>query len=158
MARNSMDCNDVSGPPRIGSTDPFEGISANPCWGQTRYEMAQTAPTASVSSDLIGAWLKAPSQSCPLNRPAATLRKAGMPEDIDHENRATLRVVIGIDTHQEQHVPIAIDRRGVRLGERYEVATTSGYRKLDDGPATWEQFTRSVSKERVHTALASLAS
>ena len=33
-------------------------------------EMAQTVPTASVSSDLIGAWLKAPSQSCPLNRPA----------------------------------------------------------------------------------------
>ena len=32
----------LSGPPRIRSTDPFEGISANPCWGQTRYEMAQT--------------------------------------------------------------------------------------------------------------------
>ena len=31
-----------SGPPRIGATDPFEGSSANPCWGQTRYEMAQT--------------------------------------------------------------------------------------------------------------------
>ena len=26
----------------------------------------QTVPTASVSSDLIGAWLQAPSQSCPL--------------------------------------------------------------------------------------------
>ena len=31
--------------------------------------MAQTVPTASVSNDLIGAWLKVPSQSCPLDRP-----------------------------------------------------------------------------------------
>ena len=46
-------------------------------------------------------------------------------------NRAACRVVIGIDTHQEQHVAVAIDRQGVRLGERYAAATTFGYRELE---------------------------
>ena len=54
-----------------------------------------------------------------------------MLEVTDHENRPATRVVIGIDTHQEQHVAVAIDRQGVRLGERHAVATTSGYRDLE---------------------------
>lgn len=54
-----------------------------------------------------------------------------MLEVTDHEDRAAMRVVIGIDTHQEQHVAVAIDRQGVRLGERHAVATTSGYRDLE---------------------------
>ena len=54
-----------------------------------------------------------------------------MLEVTDHEDRAALPVVIGIDTHQEQHVAVAIDRRGVRLGERQAAATTSGYRELE---------------------------
>ena len=97
----------------------------------TRSEVAQTVPTASVSSDLIGAWRQAPSQSCPLNRPAAALREVGMLEVTSHENMAATRVVIGTDTHQEQHVAVAIDRQGALLGERHAVATTSGYRGLE---------------------------
>ena len=54
-----------------------------------------------------------------------------MLEVTDHENRSATRVVIGIDTHQEQHVAVAIDRQGVRLGERHAVATTSGYHDLE---------------------------
>ena len=54
-----------------------------------------------------------------------------MLEVTDHETRAGMRVVIGIDTHQEEHVAVAIDRQGVRLGERRAVATTSGYRELE---------------------------
>ncbi len=54
-----------------------------------------------------------------------------MLEVTEHGNRAALRVVIGIDTHQEQHVAVAIDRLGARLGERYVAATTSGYRELE---------------------------
>ncbi len=38
-----------------------------------------------------------------------------------------IQVTIGVDTHQEEHVAVAIDRRGVRLGERRAPANTSGY-------------------------------
>ena len=40
-----------------------------------------------------------------------------MLEVTDHEDRAALQVTIGIDTHQERHVAVAIDRQGVHLGE-----------------------------------------
>ena len=48
-----------------------------------------------------------------------------MLEVTDHESRAAIQLVIGVDTHQERHVAVAIDRQGVRLGERYIPATTS---------------------------------
>ena len=35
------------------------------------------------------------------------------------------QVVIGVDTHQDEHVAVAIDRQGVRLAERYVPATSS---------------------------------
>ena len=48
-----------------------------------------------------------------------------------HESRTAMEVVIGVDTHHERHVAVAIDRQGVRLGERHAVAATSGYRDLE---------------------------
>ena len=54
-----------------------------------------------------------------------------MLEVTDRERRIAMQVIIGVDTHQEQHVAVAIDRQGVRLGERYTPATTSGYRELE---------------------------
>ena len=51
--------------------------------------------------------------------------------DTGYESRVATQVVIGIDTHQEQHVAVAIDRQGVRLGERHAIATASGYRELE---------------------------
>ena len=36
-----------------------------------------------------------------------------------------------MDTHQEKHVAVAIDRLGTRLGELHAVATTYGYEKLE---------------------------
>ena len=54
-------------------------------------------------------------------------------------------VIIGVDTHKDQHVAVAIDGRGVRLGEKYVPATTCGYKEqLNGGPAAWERSTRSV--------------
>ena len=41
------------------------------------------------------------------------------------------QVVIGIDTHQDQHVAVAIDQRGVRLCERHASANISGYKELE---------------------------
>ena len=42
-----------------------------------------------------------------------------------------MRVVVGIDTHQEQHVAVAIDQQGVRLEEKRAPANTAGYRELE---------------------------
>ncbi len=70
MAKNGMDCDDVSGPSRTGFDPSMDWRRCLQKDLSTRSEVAQTAPTASVSSDLIGAWLKAPSQSCPLDPPA----------------------------------------------------------------------------------------
>ena len=40
-------------------------------------------------------------------------------------------MVVGVDTHQEEHVAVAIDQQGVRLAERYAPATSYGYRELE---------------------------
>ena len=41
------------------------------------------------------------------------------------------RVIIGVDTHQEGHVAVAIDQQGVRLAERHARANSYGYRELE---------------------------
>ena len=54
------------------------------------------------------------------------------------QSHRAVEVVIGADTHKDQHVAVAIDGRGVRLGERHVRATTcassttmSGYEDLE---------------------------
>jgi transposase len=39
-------------------------------------------------------------------------------------------VAIGVDTHKEVHVAVALDALGVRLGSREIAATAAGYRSL----------------------------
>ena len=50
---------------------------------------------------------------------------------VGHEGSRDVQVIIGVDTHQDQHVAVAIDRQGVRLGERHLSATTYGYAELE---------------------------
>ena len=50
-----------------------------------------------------------------------------------------VQVVIGVDTHQDEHVAVAIDRQGVHLGQRRCPATTRGYGEL-------EQWSRSLGE------------
>ena len=50
---------------------------------------------------------------------------------VDGQGGDENQVVIGVDTHEEMHVAVAIDRRGARLGEFHAVATTHGYAKLE---------------------------
>ena len=52
-----------------------------------------------------------------------------------------VQVVIGVDTHQDEHVAVAIDRQGVRLGELRSPATTRGYGELEQ----WSQSLGEVS-------------
>ena len=64
-----------------------------------------------------------------------------MPEIVDHQGSPAAQVVIGVDTHQDQHVAVALDRQGVRLAERHAPATTHGYRDL-------ERWSRSLGEVR----------
>src|SRR5664280_293644 len=66
---------------------------------------------AGPGPDLIGAWPQpASSQSCPPGDPPG--------------------VIVGVDTHQDVHVAVALDALGRRLGELQIAATTSGYGQL----------------------------
>ena len=55
------------------------------------------------------------------------------------KTNGVVQVVIGVDTHQDEHVAVAIDRQGVRLGQRRAPATTRGYGDL-------EQWSRSLGE------------
>ena len=47
------------------------------------------------------------------------------------EGLSSFQVVVGVDTHQDKHVAVAIDLRGVRLGEFHTPSTTRGYEDLE---------------------------
>ena len=47
------------------------------------------------------------------------------------EDGSSFQVVVGVDTHQDKHVAVAIDQRGVRLGEFHAPTTTRGYQDLE---------------------------
>ena len=59
----------------------------------------------------------------------------------DYQSRRTVEVVIGVDTHRDQHVAVAIDDLGVRLGEIHVPATIRGYEEL-------ERWSRSLGEIR----------
>ena len=58
-----------------------------------------------------------------------------------HEVSRAVRVVVGVDTHQDEHVAVAIDGQGVRLGERRAIAATCWYEDL-------ERWSRSLGEVR----------
>ena len=57
------------------------------------------------------------------------------------EGSQAVRVIIGVDTHQDEHVAVAIDEQGVRLGEHHVVTTKQGYAEL-------QQWSRSLGEIR----------
>ena len=50
---------------------------------------------------------------------------------VSHINSSAVQVIIGVDTHKDKHVAVAIDGRGVHLGEYHLPATTCGYGELE---------------------------
>ena len=50
---------------------------------------------------------------------------------VGHKGSRGVELVVGVDTHQDEHVAVAIDRQGVRLGELHTVATIKGYGELE---------------------------
>ncbi len=60
---------------------------------------------------------------------------------VSHQGSRGVAVVVGVDTHQDEHVAVAIDQQGVRLAERYAPATSYGYGEL-------ERWSRSLGEVR----------
>ena len=54
-----------------------------------------------------------------------------MPGTVSHISSRTVQVIIGVDTHKDQHVAVAIDGRGVRLDEKHVPVATCGYEELE---------------------------
>ena len=50
---------------------------------------------------------------------------------VSHINSRAVQVIIGVDTHKDQHVAVAIDGRGVRLDEKHVPVATCGYEELE---------------------------
>ena len=48
-----------------------------------------------------------------------------------YQGRRTVQIIVGVDTHKDQHVAVAINLQGVRLDERHVTATTHGYEELE---------------------------
>ena len=48
-----------------------------------------------------------------------------------YQSHRAAEVIVGVDTHLDQHVAVAIDRQGVRLCENHVPATTCGYEELE---------------------------
>ena len=109
-------------------------------------EVTHPVPTAMASSDLIGAWRQAPSQSCPLPLAGVpswrtNLQEVDMMGEVAHQDNRAVGVVVGVDTHKDEHVAVAIDGQGARLGERRAIAATCGYEDL-------ERWSRSLGEVR----------
>ena len=48
-----------------------------------------------------------------------------------YRSRRAVDFIIGIDTHRDQHEAVAIDGRGVQLGERDVPTTIRGYKEIE---------------------------
>ena len=60
-----------------------------------------------------------------------------MTEVLEHKDSRAVQLLIGVDTHHEQHVSVAIDHQGVRLGEHHWQANMSGYMELERWSRRW---------------------
>ena len=63
-----------------------------------------------------------------------------------------VQVVIYVDTHQDEHVAIAIDQQGVRLDQRYAPRPVTGMGSSNGGPESWVWFAPSGSRALVPMA------
>ena len=81
-----------------------------------------------------------------------------MTSAVSHISSRAIQVVVGIDTHQDQHVAVAVDQLGIRLNEYSTPQPLGDMENSNDGPATWDRSAHSVSKGPVPTARESHAS
>jgi len=99
-------------------------------------------PTGQASSDLIGAWpidtvavlsarLSGGDHHHRYDGGDSHHQHAATPtRRLDRPDRPDRRCIIGVDTHKDIHVAVAIDQLGVRLEELHVPTTTAGYTRL----------------------------
>ena len=64
-----------------------------------------------------------------------------------------VQVVISVDTHQDEHLAVAIDQQGVRLAQRSRPQQpATGMGSSNGGPESWVRFEPSGSRAPVPTA------
>ena len=71
---------------------------------------------------------------------------------VSHISSRAVQVIIGVDTHKDQHVAVALDGRGSDLTRSTCPLPPAGMRSSNDGRATWDRFTRSGLRAQVSTA------
>ena len=59
----------------------------------------------------------------------------------DPDDSPAVQVIIGLDTHQGEHVAVVVDQQGVRLGECRAPANTRGHWELEG----WSQETGDIT-------------
>lgn len=72
----------------------------------------------------------ASSQSCPSARPASPTDSS--PGEAISTVQPGLSIIVGVDTHKDTHVAVAIDSLGRRLAQLEVSTTTRGYRQLHE--------------------------
>ena len=50
---------------------------------------------------------------------------------VSHISSRAVQIIIGVDTHKDQHVAVALDGRGVRFDEKHVPVATCGYEELE---------------------------
>ena len=75
---------------------------------------------------------------------------------VGHQGSRDAEVVVGVDTHQDEHVAVAVDRQGVLVliawGSFTRLRPPMGMRSSNGGPGAWERFVPSGSRAPVPTA------
>ena len=94
-----------------------------------RYGLLTVVPEGGQLREVWGGRQQGPVISFERHRVGERLSPVTLPEDV--EGSRGVELVVGVDTHQDEHVAVAIDRQGVRLGELHTVATTHGYEELE---------------------------
>ena len=64
---------------------------------------------------------------------------------VSHISSRAIEVIIGVDTHKDQHVAVAIDGRGVRLDEKHVPVATCGYEEATPSSRSIDLTGRSVT-------------
>src|SRR5688500_18761629 len=92
-------------------------------------------PSGVVRCDRIGAWRRRPITVLSARLPPASLRaRSCMPsQPVPSETHA---VIVGVDTHEQVHAAVAINRLGARLGTLNARADRAGYAEMVAWPRT----------------------
>ena len=124
-------CDDALGPSQSGPDRKTNWLKCPRSDLSTRPRDGPHNVNSCGSSDLIGAWPESHRSFVRSPSLRTIVEEVSMIGVVSHGVSSGVQVVIGVDTHQDEHVAVAIDQQGIRLGERRLPATTRGYGDLE---------------------------